>query len=343
LAGGANGCILYSCSLSNNSAQYGGGAVACTLYNCTLVGNEATAYWGGAAYVCTLYNCTLAGNSAYWGGGGADGGTLHNCTLKGNSTTYGGGGADGGTLYNCTLVGNSGVSVGSGGAHGCTLYNCIVCFNTEFSAPPSDANYDSSSILNYSCTTPRPTNGVANIINEPMFVNTNGWSNLRLQSNSPCINSGDNAYAAAATDLDGNPRIVSGTVDIGAYEYQGTGSRISYAWLQHYGLPNDGSADFIDSDHDGMNNWQEWVCGTDPTDPQSALRMISATPSPTNVTVTWQSVAGANYFLQRSGDLRSPFTLLATSITGQASTTSYTDTSITGRGPFFYRVGVNSP
>jgi PKD repeat protein len=301
--------VVSNCVITGNSGYYGGGAFQGTLYNCTLTGNSAN-FNGGAAYSCTLYNCTLAGN-------------------QGRGAIYC-------TLYNCTLTGNS-VGGGGGGAAQSTLYNCIVYFNTA----SGDANYDASCILNYCCTIPIPTNGVEDITNAPLFVDyANG--NLRLQSNSPCINAGNNAYASGATDLDGNPRIVSGTVDIGAYEYQGAGSRISYAWLQSYGLPTDGSADYTDPDHDGLNNWQEWICATNPTNALSALRMVSALPTPTNATVTWQSVAGVNYFLERSADLAAPFTLLATNIVGQASTTSWADTNATGEGPFFYRAGVKA-
>ena len=211
-----------------------------------------------------------------------------------------------------------------------------------FNTAANGANYDTYSSLNYCCTTPMPTNGVGNVTNAPLFVDyTSG--NLRLQSNSPCINAGNNAYVAGATDLDRNPRIAGGTVDIGAYEYQGAGSRISYAWLQSYGLPTDGSADYADPDHDGMNNWQEWVCGTNPTNALSVLRLLSAAPVGGNVRVSWQSVAGVDYFLERSSDLRSPFTLVATNLFGGAGTSTYTDTNALAPGPFFYRVGVKRP
>jgi len=174
-------------------------------------------------------------------------------------------------------------------------------------------------------------------------VDTNGWANLRLQSNSPCINAGNNSYVTNATDLDGNPRIVGGTVDLGAYEFQSPTSIISYAWLQQYGLPADGSADFADPDHDGMNNWQEWICGTDPTNALSALRLLTPLKAGTNVTLTWQSVAGVNYFLERGTNLARPaFTPLATSIPGQPGTTTFTDANAIDAGPFFYRVGVGN-
>jgi hypothetical protein len=334
--------VLSNCVVTGNSAGwFGGGAYGGTLNNCTLSHNSAGGGGcGGGAYSSTLNNCVLSGNSAR-AGSGAYGGTLNNCILTGNSlydygsATYGGG-AYGGTLNNCTLSGNSAVSYG-GGAYGGTLNNCIAYFNSA----PVGANYAEPGPMNYCCTTPLPTNGMGNITNVPLFVDTNGWANLRLQSNSPCINAGNSSYVTNATDLDGNPRIKGGTVDIGAYEFQTPTSVISYAWLQLYGLPTDGSADFADPDHDGLNNWQEWRCGTDPTNALSALRLLSPVVTRTNVIVTWQSVAGVTYFLERSTNLGAALTPLATNIPGQPGTTTYTDTNAMGIGARFYRVGVS--
>jgi hypothetical protein len=93
-----------------------------------------------------------------------------------------------------------------------------------------------------------------------------------------------------------------------------------------------------------MNNWQEWRCGTDPTRALSVLRLLAPSLNGTNVTVSWQSVAGANYFLERGSNLTAlaAFTLLATNIVGQPGTTTYTETNGAGSGPFFYRIGVGN-
>ncbi|MBI5383799.1 MAG: hypothetical protein HZA90_03840, partial [Verrucomicrobia bacterium] len=337
LGGGAYAGTLNHCTLTSNPASLdGGGAHSGTLNHCSLAGNSAYRY-GGGAYSGMLNHCTLTDNSADLGGGTYSG-TLNHCTLTGNSASQDGGGAYTGTLNHCTLAGNWATHHG-GGPVASTLNNCIVFCNTA----PNGPNYYAST-FNYSCTTPLPS-GPGNIAEEPRFVDANGWSNLRLQSNSPCINAGNNALVRGETDLEDNPRIVAGTVDLGAYEFQTPASVISYAWLQQFGLPTDGSVDFTDSDDDRLNNWQEWRCLTDPTNALSVLRLLPPAPASNNLTVSWQSVAGVNYFLERSTNLGAspPFQPLATNLAGQADTTTFTDTNADGALPHFYRVGVPAP
>lgn len=327
--------ILDGCTITGNSAYIGGGGVLRgTLNNCTLAANQARED-GGGAYLSTLNNCTLTSNTVSWYGGAAYGGTLNNCALIGNAATNAGGGTYQSTMINCTLAGNT-AHLNGGGAYGGKLTNCVAYYN----AAPSGSNHHGST-LDHCCTTPPPPSGVGNITNAPLFVDLVG-RNLRLQSNSPCINAGINAYVSGTTDLDGRPRIVGGTVDIGVYEYQGPGMGEFIAWLQQFNLPTDGSVDSEDTDVDGHNNWQEWRADTVPTNPLSRLVLLAPTNAPVGLAVTWQSVPTRNYFLERGTNLaNSPSVLsLATNVSGKEGSTTFTDTTATNGSAFFYRVGV---
>jgi len=77
---------------------------------------------------------------------------------------------------------------------------------------------------------------------------------------------------------------------------------------------------------------------------ERCCRIDSASPTGIDGTVSWQSVAGVNYFLERSTNLSAApsFTLLATNLPGQPGTTSYTDTNGAAAPRLFYRVGVGN-
>jgi len=234
---------LYCCdstieknTITGNSAKcWGGGLCDCdgTIHNNTLTGNSATIN-GGALSDCdgTIHNNTIAGNSAngYGGGGLSDcDGTIQNNTITGNSAAKYGGGlvwCDG-RIQNNTITGNS-AGVEGGGLCQCygAIRNCIIWGNTSPSGPQLD---DRSSIPTYSCIEDWSGGGEGNTASEPRFVDPDGPDNnpetwedndYRLLRDSPCIDAGKNEdWMSGSVDLDGNPRIMNGTVDIGAFEY----------------------------------------------------------------------------------------------------------------------------
>jgi len=280
-------CTVSNCVLAGNvAANVGGGAYSGTLIHCVLSNNVSAS--GGAANNSILLNCVLAGNSSSYRGGGAANSSLTNCVLTGNYADAYGGGADSSVLVNCTVVSNTAHYAGGGSEAG-TALNSILYHNALVATGFTSTNYDGGSITNC-CAAPLPNLGSANISNSPLFS-----TSFHLSAASPCVNAGNNAFISASTDLEGNPRIVGGTVDIGVYEFS--------------------------SPHLLMNLPARGVSG---------------------LILSWQSVSGKTYFLQRATNLAAQpaFSTLQTNIIGQPGTTAYTDQTAAGPGPFFYRVGV---
>ncbi len=300
--------------------------------NCVITGNVADDF-GGGAYYGIFHNCIFAANQSSTGGG-AFGSTLINCLLTNNVAAAYGGGIYGGTLANCTVISNSAYQ--GGGASQSILNNCIVYYNRA----STGSNY-SSVFVNYCCTAPLPStaSGQGNFTNAPLFTSPVG-GNLHLQSTSPCINSGLNTLAPATKDLDGNSRILGGTVDVGAYEYTTPLSVISYAWLRQYNLSQNGSADYADPDGDGMSNWQEWIANTNPTNSTSALKLLRPTNSAAGLILSWTSVADRTYQLDRATNGSSPwaFSPYQSNLAGRDGVTIYTDTNSLLSPKAYYRI-----
>ena len=231
--GGAANGVLYSCVISNNSAHTGGGglrgaeAVDSTirrnwsgnrgggaseglLTRCKLIRNSS-GNSGGGSFRCTVTRSVYEGNTALSNGGGADYGLLRNCVIRDNlAIGYSGGGTHYSDLENCTVYDNLAPAAG-GMAYG-TARNSIVWGNHDSSGSP---NFKGTEFVS-SCTD--PPQGVSAVTGDPVFRDAAN-TDFRLDALSPCIDAGLNEHwMFQETDFSGLPRILHGTVDIGAYE-----------------------------------------------------------------------------------------------------------------------------
>jgi len=201
----------------------GGTPANARLTHVTFIGNQAGA--AGAMYNAfsnpTLVNVLMSGNRGDAGGGGiynqGSAPMLINTTLAGNWSNSGGGVRN--ELTSVTHIRNSAVW-GNFAAIGPQIRN--------FSA--SDTAIITASLIQGSggsagWSSAIGIDGGGNVDADPLFVAPITATvaptiagNYRLQPGSPAVNAGSNGLVATAMDLDGNPRIWAGAVDMGAYE-----------------------------------------------------------------------------------------------------------------------------
>ncbi|MDZ7764252.1 MAG: choice-of-anchor Q domain-containing protein [Melioribacteraceae bacterium] len=121
-----------------------------------------------------------------------------------------------GIVENCTIVNNTAPQgAGIRAKDNSTIINSIIYFNNGDNWQTSGSGYT----FDYSSSTPALPGGTGNTTDDPLFENT-ASNDFHLTSSSTLINAGLNqAWMTGAYDLDGNDRILEGTVDIGAYEF----------------------------------------------------------------------------------------------------------------------------
>ena len=235
--------------LTGNSASKSGGAILGRLgsnllvYKNVIINNNAD--FGGAIYTyepVEFYNNIVCDNSARLGGGvyfSGESQVINNLIYNNQASVNGGGlylhGANLSNISNNTIVGNSSITKGANldiqFTDNIRVTNNIIAFgkgsygvygysNSLFIFMYNDVwNNEGGNYVGMS----DPTGIDGNISVDPVFVAPD-VNDYHLQAVSPCINTGDPGdptfwVEPRDPDIDGQPRIIGGRIDIGADEF----------------------------------------------------------------------------------------------------------------------------
>jgi len=251
----SSGPKLLNCKFNYNRASYRGGGMYChqsspKLLYCIFVGNSA--YDSGGA-MCNSYfsgpivnNCIFRQNTVTRNGGAVfhenDHTFYNNCIFTENSADYGGAMynfSDSTKISGCTFSRNS--AKFTGGAiynyfgrplvtNSILWANIAADFNELYTSSFNRPTISYSNIAGSGGSSKWDSyrfglDGGGNIDVDPRFVDPD-VNDFHLLPDSPCINTGDPNFIIFEydnhypNDLDGNPRISEGRVDMGCYEFQ---------------------------------------------------------------------------------------------------------------------------
>ncbi len=231
--------VVKECTFTQNSSNKGAGMrnylnshpiVTSSIFSHNHAGEEGGGMDNRKNSNAVVTGCIFVGNTAGSGGGGmhnyvgrrvevTGNPVIMNCLFIGNSAPTGAGIRNNDpdpTIVNTTIAYNDGSGISSRNGSAPIIENSIVWGNSggSFSGASS-----SSSIVSYS-DIEGGFDGTENLNVDPMFVYPAG-NDYHLATGSPLINAGNNSapyLGSTKFDLEGNDRIIGGTVDIGAYE-----------------------------------------------------------------------------------------------------------------------------
>jgi hypothetical protein len=241
------GSSIANCLFISNGVPINITGSSLTVSNCHFLWNSQPTSvlpggWAPDAYsYADFENCWFQGNQSAISAGNSF--TMNNCVVSGNGP-FSGGAINAyyishPVIANCTITGNNGGGAAMGG-NGFQIYNSIFWNNSisgDFSENSQLSALSTSGValgndIENAVTWAVPSSNNTNFSADPVFLQgispgsapTTG-GDFTLSACSPVINDGFNAYTPAdGIDILGNPRVFGGSVDVGAFEFQGQSS-----------------------------------------------------------------------------------------------------------------------
>jgi beta propeller repeat protein len=214
-AGENETCVLAGFTVTDGNDGIYCGYARPRIVNCIITGNKDSGIDARAPsdfrMVPAIVNCKIVAN-------GGDGvfarsrvsPSLTNCVIAKNKKA----GVNASLLSvitNCTIVGNGLAGLST---HDAKVSNCIIRDNM----PPQIVDFSPSAVVIYS-DVQGGYPGQGNIDADPLFRDPDNLD-YHLRSGSPCIDTGNpTGDYAGQRDIDGDPRVINGRVDMGVDEF----------------------------------------------------------------------------------------------------------------------------